>query len=408
MRIPSVRTPRVERPGVTIPGVELPEVELPRRAGASSFRGRLGAISRLALLVIIVACGEGEAAVRGQGPGPNGRSGRAVPVETDTVRSGRIARVVTIPGTVNAIRRVGVNAQVAGAVLEVLAEEGDRVDEGQLVARLDDREIQAQLRSAEAAYEVAEAAFARAQQLRERQVITQPEYEQDRTAYEAARAQLDQLRTRAGFTEVRAPIGGVVTAKEIESGDVVANQSRILEIAEVDTMVVRVSMSELDVVEIEPGDEVQIVLDALPGEGLSGIVRRIFPAADPATRLVPVEVALDAEDGRRTRPGFLARVSFALDPRDDALLVSAAALVSRGGSEAVYLVADSSVVLRTVTTGLAAGGEVEVLGGLERGDRVVTAGSNLLQDGAMIRDVSRETMESSPDSGDPEIRGGGS
>jgi membrane fusion protein (multidrug efflux system) len=314
----------------------------------------------------------------------------AVPVETDTVRAGRIARRVTIPGTVNAIRTVAVNAQVSGALLAMEVEEGDRVDTGDLLARLDDREIRAQLRSAEAAFNVAEAAYERSQQLRERQVITQPEYERDQTAYEAARAQLDQLQTRAGFTEVRAPIGGIVTTKAVESGDVVGNQGRILEIAEVDTMVVRVAISELDVVQIREGDMVDVALDALPGQPLRARVRRIFPAADPATRLVPVEVALERADGRLTRPGFLARVSFDLDPKEDAILVSAAALVSRGGGQGVYLVAESSVVLRSVTPGLTAAGDVEILEGLAVGDRVVTAGANLLRDGAAIRDVSQE------------------
>ena len=312
--------------------------------------------SLLALAAALVsACGDGEAAPSGgfRGPPPT-------PVETDTVIVGEIARVVTIPGTVEAIRTVGVNAQVAGAVLQVPVEEGDRVEEGQIVARLDDRELQAQLRSAEAQFEVADAAFQRAEQLRERQVITQPEYEAARTAYEAARAQTEQLRTRVGFTEVRAPIGGVVTAKVVQSGDVVGGQARLLEVAEVDTMVVRVNVSELDIVDIEAGDEVQLRLDALAGEVLTASVRRVFPAADATTRLIPVEVALSPQDGRRTRPGYLARVEFQLQPKEDAILIPASAIVSRGGGEAVYLVGDSSsVVLRSVTPGLTSAGRVE-------------------------------------------------
>ena len=332
----------------------------------------------------VAACGDGQAA-------PTGGFGGAPPtaVETDTVISGEIARVITLPGTVEAIRTIGVNAQVAGAVLEVPVEEGDRVEEGDVVARLDDREIQAQLRASEASYEVADAAFQRAEQLLERQVITQPEYEAARTAYEAARAQVEQLRTRVGFAVVRSPIGGVVTAKSVQSGDVVGNQGRLVDVAEVDTMVVRVSVSELDIVDVQPGNTVQLRLDALPGEVLRASVRRVFPTADPTTRLVPVEVALEPADGRRARPGYLARVEFQLEPKEDALLIPAGAIVSRGGGEAVYLVGDSSsVVLRSVTPGLTAAGRVEILDGLQVGDRVVTAGANLLRDGARIRDVS--------------------
>lgn len=369
-----------------------------------------GRMSRMVLVAPFVLWGCGGDGAPGQGGGPGGPGNQPNPVETALVAKGDIARVIVLPGTVEPIRTVGVNAQVAGGLLEVSVEEGNRVEEGQIVARLDDRELQAQLRSAEASFEVAEASFDRARQLLERQVITQPEYEAERTGFEAARAQLDQLRTRVGFTVVRAPIGGVVTAKLVETGDVVGNQARLLEVAEVDTMVVRVAVSELDIVQIREGDPVDVTLDALPGEVLRATVRRIFPAADPATRLVPVEVALSSADGRRTRPGFLARVSFELDPKPDALLVPASAIVSRGGGEGVYLVSDSTVVLRSVTPGLTAAGQIEIVNGLEVGDRVVTLGANLLRDGGVIRDVTgqRVANEAPTDSfGDPAGREGG-
>lgn len=374
---------------------------IPRMRGGRTSAALVGAF-------MMWGCGGGDSGPAGGGFG--GGAEAPSPVETALVTEGDIARVIVLPGTVEPIRTVGVNAQVAGGLLEVSVEEGDRVEEGQVVARLDDRELQAQLRSAEASYEVAEASFDRARQLLERQVITQPEYEAERTAFEAARAQLDQLRTRVGFTEVRAPIGGVVTAKLVESGDVVGNQARLLEVAEVDTMVVRVSVSELDIVQIREGDPVEVTLDALPGEVLRATVRRVFPGADPTTRLVPVEVALSSADGRRTLPGFLARVSFELDPKPNARLIPASAIVSRGGGEGVYLVSDSTVVLRSVTPGLTAGDKVEIVGGLEVGDRVVTLGANLLRDGGRIRDVTgqRAAAPTGNDAAEVPSREGGS
>ncbi len=350
-------------------------------------------LAALLLLPLAAACG-GDDDTGGGRPGGGRFGGRpAQPVETAVVEVGDIARTIVLPGTVEPIRSVGINAQVAGAILDIPVEEGDRVEKGQIVARLDDRELQAQLRSAEAAYEVTEAALARSTQLLERQIITRPEFEADRTAYEAARSQLDQLRTRVEFTEVRSPISGVISVQEVQAGDVVGPQGRLLEVAEVDTLVVRVSVSELDVVQIQAGDPVEVELDALPGEVLDASVRRVFPTADPATRLIPVEVALSSADGTRVRPGFLARVAFQLDPKPNARLVPAGAIVSRGGGEGVYVVADSTVVLRSVTPGLTAGGKIEIVDGLEVGERVVTLGSNLLRDGSKIRDVSAPPVE---------------
>lgn len=359
-------------------------------------------------LALVVGCGRGDAApgTAGGGPGGGGRGGGGGPlaVETDTVIVGTIAREVSVSGTVNPIRVVGVNAQVGGALLAVLVEEGDAVREGQVLARIDDRELQAQLRSAQAAYEVAASALERAEQLRERQVITQPEYERDRTAYEAARAQRDQLLTRVGFAEIRAPITGVITEKTVETGDVVGSQSRLFSVADVGTMVVRVSVSELDVVEMAPGQRVEVRLDAHPGAVLQGRIRRVFPAADPGTRLVPVEVELTDPDARRlARPGFLARVTFALSPHSGALLVPSASVVTRPGGQGVFVVSPSgeTVTLRAVTTGATQDGRVEILSGVSAGERVVVAGATQLRDGGSIRDMSRRAPA-------PDGNGGGS
>jgi RND family efflux transporter MFP subunit len=287
----------------------------------------------LGAVLALAGCGRGDAAPQQGGGGPGGgrggMGGGPIPVETDTVTVGEIAREVSVSGTVSPIRSVGVNSQLGGALLAVLVQEGDTVRQGTVLARIDDRELQAQLRSAEAAFEVAESALERAEQLRERQVITQPEYERDRTAFEAARAQRDQLLTRVGFAEVRSPIDGVVTEKMVETGDVVGANNRLFTLADVSTMVVRVSVSELDVVEIGAGQEVNVRFDAFPGESIVGRVLRVFPSADPATRLVPVEVALEGPQARRmARPGFLARVNFALDPHPGALLVPSMSVVS--------------------------------------------------------------------------------
>src|SRR5690606_32866294 len=148
--------------------------------------------------------------------------------------------------------------------------------------------------SAEAAFVVAEAAFERAEQLRNSQVITIGEYERDRTAYASARSQLEQLRTRRGYAVVRSPLNGVVLEKRVEAGDVVAPQTQLFRIGDISTMVVRVPVSELDVVELSPGAAATLVFDAFPSRSFTGRIRRIFPSADPTTRLVPVEVALDA------------------------------------------------------------------------------------------------------------------
>lgn len=349
-----------------------------------------GSVALLALLGS-AGCGgsSGEAAPaaqQGRRGGPPG--GRMVVVETVPAEVGSLAREVNVSGVVEPIRSIGVNSQVSGALVSVQVEEGARVGRGQVLARLDDREIAAQERSAEAEFAVRQAAYERAQRLRENQVITLTEYERDRAAYAAARAQLEQLRARRGYTVIRAPAAGVITEKQVETGDVVGPQTRLFTVGDLSTMVVRVAVSELDVVDLAPGHRVRVQLDAFPGRELSGTVRRIFPSADPGTRLVPVEVALGPESAGIARPGFLARVSFSLGAKENVLLVPARALAGGNGSQNVFVVEEGVATRRSVETGLTSQGQVEVVSGVREGEAVVVIGHNALRDGAEVRVVS--------------------
>jgi RND family efflux transporter MFP subunit len=313
---------------------------------------------------------------------------------------------VTVAGVVEPIRTVGVNAQIGGALTSVEVQEGDRVRVGQILARLDDREIRAQLVAADANLEVVQASYDRAQRLRERQVITQAEFDRERAALAAAEAEREQFATRAGYTTVTAPAAGVITDKLVEAGDVVGLQTRLFTIADLSTLVVLVGVSEMDVVQVRPGDAVRMALDALPDRAMEGTVRRVFPSADPRTRLVPVEVALERGAEALARPGFLARATFALGTREDVLLVPAGALVSAGATTAVFVVsAGGAAVRRPVSTGLTTQGMVEVLEGLEEGERIVVQGAARLRDGAPVRVIAPgspdviDTAETPPEGG---------
>ncbi|MEZ4653330.1 MAG: efflux RND transporter periplasmic adaptor subunit [Candidatus Eisenbacteria bacterium] len=345
-----------------------------------------------ALVASIAACSKGDAG-NAPGSGRPGRPGgaRAVPVETVTADLGVIAQSLTVSGVVEPIRSVSVNSQISGTLLAVEVEEGRQVRTGQTLARLDDRELRTELAAAEAEFEVAQAAFERSQGLRERQVITLPEFERDRTAQVAAQARLDQARTRISYATIDAPISGVITEKRVESGDLVAPQSRLFTIADLSTKVVLLQVSELDVVHLAIDDRVSVALDAFPDREVEGHIRRIFPSADPATRLVPVEVALAGASAGEVRPGFLARVTFALGERENVLLVPASALVGGGRSPAVFVVEGDHARRRDITAGLSSRGQVEILGGLAPGDTVITVGNNSLQDGATVRVIDQKS-----------------
>jgi RND family efflux transporter MFP subunit len=261
------------------------------------------------------------------------------------------------------------------------------VRQGDTLAAVDVREIEAQARSAEASLRFAQSTLERSERLFTQQIITAAELERDRAAFESARASSDQLRTRLGYAAILAPISGIVTEKRVEAGDIVSNQMRLFTIADVSTLVTRVQVSELEVTHLTVGDTVPVTVDALGGDRVAGRIRRIFPAADSATRLVPVEVALTGTQLGRLRPGYTVRATFALARRDDALLVPSRAISGPAGARAAYVVSGGEIHRRAVQVGDDVGGLTQVFDGLAEHDSVIVSGTSLLREGTKARIV---------------------
>jgi membrane fusion protein (multidrug efflux system) len=312
---------------------------------------------------------------------------RPTPVEVVTVGRGTVSRTTTVASMLEPIRAVGVNAQLSGTLLAVRVEEGNSVRDGQVLAQIDARELEAQVRSAEASLEFASSTAKRSDELFRQQIITAAEYERDRAALASAQASLEQLRTRLGYAVIRAPIGGVITEKLVEAGDIVSPQTRLFSVADVSTLVSRVMVSELDVPTLQSGTAVDVTVDALGGTRVPGRIRRVFPAADSATRLVPVEVALTGSALNQLRPGYTVRVTFRLGARADALLIPTRAVMGPAGARTVMIVHEGKGVRRPVRVGPDIDGRTEVFEGLVEGDTVVVAGNMLLREGGAVRVV---------------------
>lgn len=331
----------------------------------------------------------------GAGGGPGGGAGgqraginnRPSPVEIVTVTRGTLARTSTVSGILEPLRTVGVNAQMSGALLSVNVEEGNYVRAGQTLAQIDAREIEAQLKSATASLELAESTAKRSDELWTQRIITAQEYERDRAALASAQATLEGLKTRVGYATIKAPISGVVTEKRLETGDIVSPNTRLFSIADNSMLVSRVMVSELDVPLLDAGDLVDVTVDALGGARVPGRIRRVFPAADSVTRLVPVEVALTGTAIGSLRPGFTIRSIFRLGSRNNALLIPTRAVMGPAGARAVVIVRQGKSERKLVRVGPDIDGTTEVLEGLALGDTVIVAGQALLRDGSAVRIV---------------------
>ena len=355
--------------------------------------------SVLALILIagsvVVSCTKDAGGEPPPGAGANaGRAGgrgtpadRPTPVEIELVKRGSVSRNSVIAGMLEPIRTVGVNAQLSGILLSLKAEEGHRVRQGDVLAEIDARELEAQARSAAANLKFAQSTLERSELMFKQQVITISELERDRAALEAAKASNEQLQTRLGYARVVAPISGIITEKRIEAGDIVSSSTRLFTVADVSTLVTRIQVSELEITTLKAGDVVPLTVDALGSQKVEGRIRRIFPTADSATRLIPVEVALTGSQLNQLRPGYTVRATLSLDRRDGALLVPSRAVSGPAGARAVYIVKGGLVERRAVNVGSDMAGLSEILDGVSEGDSVIVSGTSMIREGAKAKVV---------------------
>jgi RND family efflux transporter MFP subunit len=336
--------------------------------------------------------------------------------------------ILDASGYVTARRQATVSAKITGKVTEVLIEEGMRVREGAVLARLDDTEARAQLALARAQLAAArsqlaefraqlvqaERDHARQQELYDRQLVS-PQ------SLDAALAQRDTLRARLAATEeqvkvaqesvavaevqlentvIRAPFGGVVVTKSAQPGEMISpisagggfTRTGIGTIVDMDSLEIQVDVNESYINRVTPGQPVEATLNAYPEWKIPGEVIAIIPTADRSKATVKVRIAIKQRDARivpdmGTRVGFLDPKPAGATPPAPGVLVPAEAVRSDEAGPAIFVYAGGKVERRSVTLGPDGAGGRRVLSGLREGERVVLAPPAALADGQVVKPV---------------------
>ena len=310
-------------------------------------------------------------------------------IEAAVVESRAVAHSVTRTGTLRALREVRLFNQEEGQVAALPFYEGDRVDAGTVVARLDDTLLRAQLDKAEATRRQAGSDLERLKRLKSRAMISEDELNRAETALQVADAEVALLRARLGYSTIRAPFAGVVSERRIEPGDVAPRFTHLLTLFDPASLVIEVTLSELLLPQVRLDSEVPVRVDALGETPHPGRVLRVHPTVDPGTRLGLVEIALDPPPAG-VRPGQLGRVALEL-PAAERRVIPYPALRRDTQGEYVFRVADGKARRTAVRSGLLLGEEVEIVEGLADGDRIVLRGFLGLSDGSAVREQEGET-----------------
>jgi RND family efflux transporter MFP subunit len=402
----------------------LRELRIDRRDEAPPARSRKPLV--LVLLGSALAIGMGLYLAFG---GARATEVQTVPARAIAAGSAGPASVLDASGYVTARRQATVSSKITGKVVEVLIEEGQRVAEGEILARLDPVDAGAQralsnsqleasrtqLQEARTQLALADKTLARSKELLARKLVAQSQFDEAESQRNALAARVataqrnvqvmqDSLQLAdigVDNTVVRAPFAGVVTVKAAQPGEMISpisagggfTRSGIATIVDMDSLEVQVDVNESYIGRVKPGQQVEAVLNAYPDWKIPAAVIAIVPTADRGKATVKVRISLGEKDARIV-PEMGVRVSFleaappagaSAPPPKPAVMLPADALVTRDGAQCVFVVVDGAARLRPVSVARSAGDEREISQGVLAGEAVVRSPPPALRDGDAVR-----------------------
>ncbi|GMU65536.1 MAG: hypothetical protein AMXMBFR36_18100 [Acidobacteriota bacterium] len=334
----------------------------------------------LSLLVLsLAACASEPAAA------PIEPEEKVVQVRTLALEPRAVVDRASLPADLVPARRATLAAEVGGAVESVAVELGQAVGRGAKLAAIDERTYAQQVAEAEAFLRQAKLQFERAQNLFDRKAVTKAQLLDAVTNRDVAEARLASATLQLDKAIVRAPWPGRIAERHVEAGDFVAPGTPLFELVDASRLKVRASARSADVPFLEVGREVEVAIDAYPGEIFRAKVERLGAELDPLSRTLVVEAEVANPDGR-LKPGMLARFEVPRRELAAALVVPMAALVDLGDRKALWTVEDGRAVRRDVTLGPVIGEEV-VVEGLAVGTRVIVEGRQSVGEGQKVEEV---------------------
>ena len=385
-------------------------------------------------LVYLVGSRVYEANQLANAPAKRKAGGRVVNVDLTQARIGEIREELLLTGSLKPKEIVDVNPKNTGRIEKIHFLVGDRVQSGELVAEMEDEELEQQVKRSEASYAVSEANIAsrkaelantkadldRAQLLFEEDLLSPQEYQQEQTSLEVMEAQLQlayaqaqqamaelrEFRIRLAHSKIYAPMSGVVSVRYVDPGALVAPNNAILQIVNLVTMVTQGNVPERHVGKLAIGNSASVIVDAIPGHDFQGQVARIAPVLDAATRSAIIEIDILNPD-MVLKAEMFARITLDLGTMRAATLIPRDGLVYRGQQPGVFIVEGETQrpVFRVIETGMTREDHVEVLANLDAGTRIVGRGATMLRDGDRISTGSGAARGAAR--GGPASRGGG-
>ncbi len=315
----------------------------------------------------------------------------AIPVEIGVLREGPMEAVIKSSTNIEAESHIQVVSEAARRVRQLLAEEGDRVQKGEVLLRLQDEDQRSDVEKAKSQLEHSRDELTRQEELQKKGLTTDQALKDARYTFEQNKLAYDDAMRELSHTEVRAPIAGTITKRLVSLGDNVTVGQPLFEIIDFESMVARVYIPENDLPQLALGQTARVYATAAREKAYHGVVSRISPVVDAKSGTVKVTVSLGEQPG--LRPGLFVDLELITAVDQNALRMPKRALVYDNDQIFAYrLVADRKVEKLPVVPGLTGQDYLQPLSNFAEGDTVVVTGQAALKDGAKVRVVNSDAL----------------
>ncbi len=346
----------------------------------ATFSNLIIGLTVLMSAVLLAGCQDQEsmAVAESTSPGPP-----AVAVSVMVIEPVAMQDVIFLPGETEAFEDVMVAANTAGRVDWIGPREGQQVNQGDLLAKIDVSALKASLDRAEAAYNLADDLYRRRLRLYEHRIIAKEELDQSETQRALALADLKQIKVRYNHGFPKSPITGIINHLHVEVGEYADVGKPLAEIVNIDKIKINVQVPELDVRFVNLGQQTPLKIDAFPDRTLMGTIDFVSFKADPATKTFLVRTVID-NPYYDIRPGMIGRVAFVRRVIADAVAVPIFTLIDKGGERIVFVEKDGVAESRTISIGVIEGDRVQITSGLNIGDHLIVKGQTEVEDGMKV------------------------
>jgi membrane fusion protein (multidrug efflux system) len=341
----------------------------------------IGIILLIILLVIflpkIISSGD-----ESTSPQKSGMMKRSIPVTAHIVEYEKLSNKVYTTGTILANEEVELRSEIAGKITNILFKEGAYIKKGDLLIKINDADLQAQLRKAESKVKLIEDRETRQRQLVQNQMISQEDYESTLNDLAASKAEYDLIKAEIDKTEIRAPFNGVIGLRGVSEGSFVTTSTAIARLQNLLNLKVDFSIPQKYASLVKKGDEIVFRLSSGDSE-YKARVYAIEPKIDPSTRTLKLR-AICESNYKDLFPGAFVNVEVKLKENENAILIPTVAIVPELKGQSVYLYRGGTVAPQPVELGLREEKRVQIVSGLEEGDTVITSGILQMRPGANV------------------------